>query len=769
MMSIAAGVLFSMSVSAQDLPLLPQDPAVKCSVMPNGLSCYAASNASSASMADFALLRRDYDGKETELLMEDVVVSSEAALDSTLLTLMRRVELNGVPADQAVIVCGDIDVPSVIMKLRYMSLMLDSSSPSPLPEYMWDGDGTVRMSCQTDTLKGLATVSCEWEAPRTPAESMNTIQSAVYEKATWEMGDVACRWIRRNLRRLDIPAASVTFRHSGSTNGISDERFVITATVDAGDAERTEREVKAVLASLGAGKVGTDDFMLAESGYLLGLERASARPVVDNGEYLRMCADAFLYNRPLAGAGERLSFFRSKDVSDGMRAGMFTSMTSALVDMGDCCDTLAEPAADIMRSDTLALPGPGIKQKVRSSRKDAFSGGTVWTFENGFKVIYRKMPTARTLYYSLSINGGFASIEDLLRGESAYMSDYLDCCWICGMKGSEFKKLLNLCGMTMNMRVNLYNTAISGQVSDRNASLLMKGLLAVTGNCRRDTSEVGYYCRSQVLRQRMDEGRDVRAVLDSLMCPGYRYTSVKTGAGVNEYTFLKAEKLYTSITSRMNDGVLVIVGDIHEADLKKLLQLYVGEFKVRPAASRRPSVQYHPVSGWSTYEVEGGRNAAVVAVSCTLPMTASNYFASEIAAMILERRIKEEFKDCGLSVRLSFARSIYPDERFSVFVTLDGDCAAEAVQKVKEVLHDCSGNVDSATVAACKDYVKNAYALRMQTPGYWLQVISLRHMEGKDYTSGNAAKIDAVSAQQLMKIFGTLENGAGAEYIIRKK
>jgi hypothetical protein len=355
------------------------------------------------------------------------------------------------------------------------------------------------------------------------------------------------------------------------------------------------------------------------------------------------------------------------------------------------------------------------------------------------------------------------------RGEGAYMSDYFDCCWISGMKGREFKNLLQLCGMTMDMRVNLYNTVISGQVRDRNVSLLMKSLLAVTNHCSPDNAEAGYYRRCDMLGQKTGGGKDVRAVLDSLMCPGYRYTSVKTGEGVSEDTFSKAEKMYASLTSRMNDGVLVIVGDIHEAELKKLLQLYVGEFRVRHVASRRPSVQYHPVSGWSTYESEGDTDAAVVAVTCTLPMTASNYFAAEIAAMILERRIKEEFKDCGLSVRLSFARSIYPDERFSVFVTLDGDCAAEAVQKVKDLLHDCSDKVDDAAVTACKAHVRNAYALRMQTPRYWLQVISLRHMEGKDFTSGCEAKIDAVSAQQLKSIFETLENGAGAEYIIRKK
>jgi hypothetical protein len=91
------------------------------------------------------------------------------------------------------------------------------------------------------------------------------------------------------------------------------------------------------------------------------------------------------------------------------------------------------------------------------------------------------------------------------------------------------------------------------------------------------------------------------------------------------------------------------------------------------------------------------------------------------------------------------------------------------VKLVRKVLAECSEAVDSKVMSACREYIKNAYALQMQTPGYWLRVIPLRHMEGKDFTSGYAAKIDAVSAGQVMNVFRTLEKGAGVEYVIRKK
>ena len=767
--TIAAGVFFTTIMPAQELSLLPQDPAVKCGVLPNGLSCYVTANASSEGIADFALVRRDYTGNETVLSLEDVLTSAEQSVDSTLLLIMKQVEADAVPADQAVVVSGDVDAASVFMKLKYMSLMIASSSPSPLPDYNWEGDGKLNVSSVRDTLKGLSTVRCEWNAARAPWEYMNTVQSAIYEKAVWEMGKVAQMWIRRNLRELGVPVADVMFRYSGNVRGVVDEKLAVEVTVALRDEMVAENQMLAVLSALDQGNVADSDLLLAENEYMLSLERLSGRPVIDNGEYVRMCTDAFLYNRPLSGARERLGYFVSKDVPARSRKKIFTGIVSALLDVASLTDTVAQVASGIMLSDTLALPGMGVKQKVKSSRKDPFSGGVVWTFANGFKVIYKKMPTGRTLYYSLSLNGGYANVDDLCRGEGAYMSDFIDNSWICGMRGREFKDLLQLSGMTMKSRVNLHNTVISGQVKDRNAGLMMKGILAVAGGCKVDTASVKYYVESERLSQLVHKGKDVRAALDSLMCPGYRYTSFKTEEGLQESTFDKAEILFESLVFKMNDGILVIVGDMSESELKKLLQMYVGGFKVKSVASRRPSLQYRPMSSWMEYSVEGYRNAAVVAVSGMVPMTASNHFAAEIAAMMMERKVKERFADRNIAVRLSYARNIYPDERFSIFVMMEGDCSQEDAAEIRKVLGECSRDLDERIIQAYKNYVKNAYALQMQNPEYWMRVIPLRHMEGKDFTTGYAAKTDAVTTAQVKDIFKTLEDGAGVEYIIKEK
>lgn len=762
-------LLSSWTAKAQSLPVMPQDPAVQTCVFSNGLSCYAVGNASTKGVADITLVRRDYTGNDLVSAHRNVMISSEVAVDSMLLGMMRRVEKDGIPADCAVIVSGDIDTRAVMTKLKYMSLMVDSSEPSMMPEVAWEGDGKIRFSVNNDMQAGLAVVNCSWHASRVSSENMHKTLGAIYEKTAWELGEVACVLIRRGLRKADIPCAEVSYRYDNAPGNQSYESFSFDVIVAAEDAEAAMDMISSALASIDRGDIVMNDVLLAEKSYLDRLERNAGKVVVGNDEYTGMCRNAFLYGTPLVSDRERLAFFRSKDVSLETRRKIFTDISSAMIEMDALGDSTECVASGVMLSDTLALPGPSEdKMKTRLSRKDAFSGGSMWTFANGFKVVYHKMPsTGMRLYYSLSLGSGYGNVPDLERGEGAYMSEYLDNCWIAGMKGSYFRELLNLSGMTMDTKVNLFSTVISGQVEDRNAALLMKSLLAVANECRPDHVEIDYHARCESMRQEMLSGSDAKAVIDSVMCPGYKYSSFKAAGGVREETFAKAEALFSSMMSKMNDGLLVIVGDMDEATLKKQLQYYVGGFRVRNVASRRPSLKYSPVSGWLTYKAEGDRYATMVVVTAPFAMTASNHFATEIVALYLERRLKDIFESKGVQVRLSLSRNIYPDERFSILVELSGKCCQEDLTMVHEVLNE--SKVSEQELSSCKEYLKTSYALQADTPAYWLRVVPLRHLEGKDFTTGASAKIEAVSQDDLKSVFKALAEGAGMEYITIKK
>lgn len=767
--ALVSSLILSITVPAQELPVLPADAAIRHAVLPNGLNCYVTGNPAVKGFADYALVSKE-DGS-TLRYFRDMQTADEKLVDSTLIVLMKQVGELGQPAAYALMASGDLNADDIMKKLRYMSYMIPAGEPAGKTEYSNGGLTPVTFRTVNDTLKAISTIYAEWASPRTPEHLMNTVQTAVYDKAVFEFGEVVCSRIKAALAVADVPAADVRFAHRGSLEGRGDERFRITVAVETSSAEQAEETIRKVLAEIDAGGASASELKLAENRYFASLERKVKDDDRTNEGYIRRCTAAYLYNGSLSSVKDRITFHKSKYIPDQARESLFAGVASALVDIDAKVSEGKKKYVNF--SDTLAFPGPGPKVKIRSDRKDPVSGGRVWLFSNGFKVVYRKMPSDGVMHYSLAMNGGYGSIRSLSKGEGAFMSDYLDLCHVAGMKGRDFKDMLCLSGITLDEQVNLSNVIISGQVNDDNLPLLLKSLLAVAYERSADTAAVSYYRRGEYLRLKRASGsvRDMGAVIDSLICPDYKYSPYKSAGHLHDDTFDKAAALFDEMSEKMNDGVLVLTGDMDETKVKKVLMQYVGGFKTRESAFSRTNVQYQPVSGWMTYNVEGNRNAVLVAMSARLPMTTDNYVAADIATMYLKEIMLDELAPLGLRVNISQSCRIYPEDRFSVMLLVEGDDVPEDIMyRIRVALAKAEEEMpDKAYMSAVKAYCKNLFNIDMQDPSYWLHAVAMRYLDGKDFTTGYASKIDLVTSEKVCDILKSLGQGSKVEYVINKR
>ena len=767
--ALVSSLLLSITVPAQDLPVLPADASIRHAVLPNGLNCYVTGNPAVRGFADYALVSKE--NGATLMYFRDKQTADEKQVDSTLVALMKHVEELGRPSVYALMASGDLKADDIMKKLRYMSYMIPAGEPAGKTEYAKGELTPVVFKAVDDTLKRITTIYAEWTSPRTPEHLMNTVQTAVYDKTVYEFGEVACSRIRAELAAADVPVADVRFAHRGSLEGRGDERFRISVAVETSAADHAEETIREVLAEIDAEGASAAELKLAESRYFASLERRMKGSDRTNEGYINRCIAAYLYNGSLASVKERLAFHKSKYIPDQAREALFAGVASALIDIDAKTAEGEKKYVDL--SDTLSFPGSGPKVKVSSDRKDPISGGRIWTFSNGFKVVYRKMPTGGVLHYSLAMNGGYGSIRTLSKGEGAFMSDYLDICHISGLKGRDFKDMLCLSGITMDEQVNLSNVIISGEAADANLPLLLKSLLAVANDRSVDTAAVSYYQRSERLRLERASGsvRDMGAVIDSLICPDYIYSPYKSAGHLQDDTFDKAAELFDEMSSKMNDGVLVLVGDMDETKVRKTLLQYVGGFRTREGVFSRTMVHYQPVSGWMTYNVEGNRDAVVVAMSARLPMTADNYLAADIAAMYLKEVMQNELAPLGLKVNMSQSRRIYPEDRFSVMLLVEGEDMPEDIMRlIRTALAKAEAEKpDKAYMEAAKAYCKNLYDMDMKGPSYWLHAVAMRYLDGKDFTTGYASKIDAVTPAKVCDILTLLGDGSKVEYKIDKR
>ena len=712
-------------------------------------------------------------------------------------------------SDNAIIISGDIDSKSVVSKLQMLSYITPSADSQPRKSYEWEGTDTPSYLVQKSPKAAFSEVKVMWRAPRVPDQYVGTLQPYIQKMYIAMLGDIATERIRSAFKLSDQPYASVTYRHAASSDKAGDEKFMVKVVVEPKAIETALDIVSQTLSSLETKGASSEELELARRRYLRRFGTRVTKPVKDNSDYVDLCVNAYLLGIPVVNMPDVFKAYTANAVEPEKQQVLFKSIADALLDPGANLTITCTTPEDITSARVEAvfqsswergrtvLPPPGTqvsdtlsgvvvspKVSIKQAKKDPLSGGMAWTFSNGFKVIYKKMDTAGTLYWSMGLGGGYGSISDLDKGEGAFVGDILKLCRIAGMSGEDFWKFMELGKIDMNVKVSLSSTVVSGTVPAENTRLMLRSLLALANERELDKEAYEAYMRNEQLRLAASVGshEDRKAVMDSLMCPDYKFSPVKSRGKLNGALLEKAGRFYEDRFSKMNDGTLVLVGDMDENQLKKELLAYAGLFRTDKSAFYRPATGYQPVSGWSTHVTEGKENSIYLSLSVPMPLTAENKMASAVAAMVLEKSLSKALEQTGMYLELYSNTIISPQERFNVMISLreaSRDGFAEGVQQggaleALDVLRAALDGIEAtevtdAAVKAYKEWLKNDLTYRMKSPNYWVNAISRRQLEGKDFTTDYKARIDAVNTAKVKQILSSLNNASKVEYIIRTK
>lgn len=868
---IVSGLFMAADLSAQKLPAMASDPAVKSGKLPNGMTYYVAVNASSKGHADFALVQKT--GTETVqdslsghpvvlakdalaylprikaaspqewLARHGVITSHEGyvnvsddatvfrfhdvsfgsgknVLDSTLLLLMTITDRISdtedpflrkwySPSDQAIIIAGDVNAADVVAKLSSLSYMTPSFPSHPRGKYQWVESDTAVFDLRVVPGRKMADVSMSWRIPRAPVEYMTTVQPAIYERFVNVLGYIAERRVMQDLTRRGVPYADVAYRHRSSASGSGDEMFSLTVSLPETYAQTAVGSIARTFAALDAKGAEMGEYRVARNQYLDRLEDLAGKSFKDNSEYVDRCISAFMTNASLASAKEKLALHNSRQLSDSTQLRLFHDMATALIDKSrnmilTCVTGRTELEKDKLANTLYAAwsdsynnpspleafysepqmqwPGYGPKVKIKEVKADPMSKGNVMTFSNGFRVIYKKMNTSGKILWTMALNGGYGSIEDLSEGEGAFIPDYMRLCRVGGVEGSVFKDMLIEKGMTLEARVGLTATLLSGKAPKDSLERVLQVLLAISNDRTPDREAYQTYMANEELRLNLHSGgKPARlAAIDSIMCPGYKYSWMKTEGKLTAALAPKADKFFERQASKMNDGILILVSDLDEEIVKKMLVNYVGDFRTQGTAFRRPVLRYQPASGGSTYTVDGNDESIDVVMSVAKNLTMDSYMTASLAAMILQKSLSDALSRTGMYAEVAYNFQIFPQERLSVAVSvsplakdgfashIDPSGSIEALEVLRAGIRDLAGTKISASVlTSCKNYLKSYLAQKMNDPQYWTDAIAKRYLDGKDFTTSYTAAIDAVNADGLMRMFSDLNTGSKVEYVVQ--
>ena len=825
--------------------VLKTDPSVSSGTLDCGLSYYLVDNDSKVGMADFALVRRieegmalsseigfsrtcldslpHFAGRSPLDFMADhgisypangyITADNDAVLyhfrdvdlsrtgrmtDSTMLMLfdivVRTAELSAADSvcrpvtGQAVIISGDIDKESFLQKMEMLSMMVKKEIPCPagsdsvsvcekVPEK------ALSVTTAVDSAGGTATVNIRFSGPEIPRSLRGSSVSLISSQFWNEFRNAAQSRISSVFMAEGIPYSSVMLFRYSSAEAAEREKYLVTAGVFPEDTARAKAVMLSVLASFRADGLSEDEYQYSRSVAARNLYARSVARSRENSDYVRKCADAFLYGSAVVSARDEAVFFLSSGLPDTTGRRLLNEYLAALIP--DCGGmSLPESRKAFRMSDTLLFASGHPAVKVKKSRHNKNSDSEIWYFSNGMTAIYKKMPTDGIMHYSWVMRGGYGSVSDLKTGEGAFYSDFLSNANICGMKSHDFRKLLSAEGISMNSEVGLSGMRIYGTAPFSRMTLLMKSLLTVAGTYEEDEAQGQYYLECERLRLSSQRGeyRSRLAAIDSIMSPGYRYYPDKSLSGLYEDLPSRAGKFYKSQFSKADDGALVLVGDMDPYDVKKILESYFGGFSTQGYGAMRPWVNYQPVTGWSTYIKDGRANSLDMVLSSGLVLNSLNYMSAQVVTMAVRDAVAKALSGLGMTVRVSDCFSYFPHERYTVSISaMPVRLSSLPASVFRGSYFNCLYSVrmaldrlerdglDEASVNMYKSALLDSYKSRQDDPAFWVDLMSRRIITGKNLDLKYEDRIAAVNPESVAKVMDSLFEGCQIEYVIKNE
>lgn len=832
----------SVSAAPQSLPALGKASEITTGKLPDGISYYLVKNASSPGFADFALvqpMRKDRQGPREDLVdlphfsgrkpydflahwgigysdggyikhlrdatvfrFEDVPVSYSEVADSTLLMLFDIARSS--EYEQALIVCGNIDVAAIQERIRILSMTLSQRLPaSDAWSYDWHPQDKAVVTTNTAPV---GTILIHYRSPRTDRELMNTIQPVMSRLLATEMSIIITRRLRRAFTAAGIPLADCKCRYTGSDETAGDEMFSVSVLTAPDTLDEALRITAGVLSFLDSDGVSTDELSFARSVISTAALRDDDNYKMSNADYLDKCLSSYLYGANLASVssvssvfyGRKLDLQREQELLNRYISAMISGQRNLHLHVRNSQkpdeSVVAQVFADgwaagcrpvdcvPVQADTLKLPAAKKKVKLKTTAADPFSGGKIWTFSNGVIVVFKKTADKGAFHYGFMVKGGWAEVPGIKGSESAFVTDVLGTFKVAGMSGVSLRDLLLMNGVTLEPDISLSDIRFTGIAPRRALSLVLKTMLAVANTTTPDHEAFGRYCREKEVRLVRDKFSEegTRAVLDSIMCPGYPYAAGSMpelpaegfDSRLSDYIGVKG--------STMRNGVIVLMGDLDEAATLKLLTHTLGDFRNGSQRVIRPRLDYPLRSCWTTTTTRHNWREHGVSVS----LSAFSQFGSDsnlrlqLACEVLEAELTRRAVGIGQKCSVEGYPALLPAEKSTVYVhcaacpasgvpaDVRPDSPAAALAAVREAVNYLATNeVDPMVLSRCKTGLINSISAEDGNTGTLRDAVLRRYALGRDITGRYKDIIKSVSARQIRELFEALRD-CTCEYVV---
>ena len=817
-----AAFFFSRTVPAQTLPPLPIDTSIEMGTLGCGASYYTVTAPLRKGYASIALVQkadsltqRKRDALSADFLarmgvapcehgylqareqstvyfFKDVPFYRPEVLDSMLLyTFWQMARVRG---PQAVVVSGDVDAVELKKKMEVFSLLVSRlEKPAPAGAFHWESDPVPVLDARTAPV---SEVAVSYSGNRIPAIFMNTAQALVTDIFGLEFLVLLRHRLEADLTAAGIVHGDISFDSLRSADYSGPERYTVKVKVAPGAEEAALEQMARTLAAMDVEGVSVEEFSEAKD----VLRPAIYRQASVQKDWIEPCINHFLYGANLAPERERIRLFTRKNIPEETETRLFNKYASALLSgeenlgLSLCAPDTLDPAEGLFhyllhyrnaaavpagktyswhRADSAGLECYPARVRIKKEKAEPVSGGTLWTFSNGMRVVYKRVSGTGMFHYALVLNGGLSQIPSLVEGEGGHIGPMLSLYDASGLPAPAFRDMLEANGLTMETRVALSAMTISGDAPKGKFPFLLKVLLALSNGREPNPAEFERYRDRAALEQ-----PSVEDMLYGNMYPDFRY-SARKGA-LTTATPQKAEAYFAERFARMNDGVLILSGDLDEGVVKKVLCRYLGGFRTMRGTASRRSVELRPRAGSVTLSGTQGAPGIYMLLDAAQSLTTDNCYTAQVAAQALRSTLARRLTPYGYAVKVEVRFMAQPQERIQLLVSatpvppsaLPSGTPAQDSERVLTVVRAAMAEaarqpVPPEDLQAWKQELAARVKAVLSTSAGFTATLTTRYALNKDVTTRSQESIQAVSAGRVNSFLSAMAGGGVIEYVVK--
>jgi zinc protease len=391
------------------------------------------------------------------------------------------------------------------------------------------------------------------------------------------------------------------------------------------------------------------------------------------------------------------------------------------------------------------IPEPG---KIVSTEKDEELGATVWTLENGIKVILKNTDFKNDeILLTGTSAGGYSHFAEKDPVNSKVLSAVSTLGGVGNFSATDLPKVL--AGKTASARpsVSLTTQDFNGSSSIKDFETMIQLVYLYFTSPRKDQDAYQSYIQRMETQLRNQEAEPMVAFSDSINAAIYGNNPlvqrIKT-EDLQKLDYDRMMEMYKQLFSNPGSFTFTLVGNINEDEVKPVIERYLASLPAKSEKADFVKVPMNFVEGNSENifrrEMLNPKASVFNSITGNLKRDMQNQILMSMFDQILDivytEKIREE-EGGTYGVYSGGSISRYPEGQSMLQITFDTDPDTDRMRHLNKIVLDELENIATngpreSDFSKVKEYMNKSYNENLKENRYWLNILDNKYFYGED-------------------------------------